>query len=388
MLNINQINEINDIEQDYEYTKYSIFQNKGLSGLVNLGNTCFINSSLQILSHTYELNLFLNNENFKDKLNDKIDTMLLIEWNCLRELLWQKNCIIIPKRFIKTIHIVSNQKKNELFQNFQQNDIAEFILFVLDTFHNSLSREVEIQINGKILNEKDKIALNCYNVLSKMYSKDYSEIIDLFYGLQVSLIQPLKTQNNHNMQKKCDDHLFCGEDKYIKNIVEPFFFLNLCIPAKNTAKGVLEEINLYDCFNLYTKEEILDGDNCVFNELTNKKEEVKKKVLFWNFPKILIIVLKRFNNYNEKNCDKIIFPLHNLDLEDYVVGYEKSQYKYQLYGVCNHHGNIHGGHYTCFIQNANKKWYLFNDDEVTEIDDLNNIVTNNAYCLFYRKKNI
>jgi ubiquitin C-terminal hydrolase len=47
-----------------------------------------------------------------------------------------------------------------------------------------------------------------------------------------------------------------------------------------------------------------------------------------------------------------------------------------------------GGHYTSYVKNANDKWYLFNDTQIKEVKNVDEIVTPKAYCLFYRKKQL
>jgi ubiquitin C-terminal hydrolase len=344
------------------------YKNNGLCGLANLGNTCYINSCIQILSHTYELGLFLENGNYKTKINNRYDSALMIEWDNLRKLLWNENNnnsvpnVLSPNRFLKVIQAVASTKGIEMFTGFAQNDVPEFLLFLIDCFHNSLCREINMTIQGTVENETDKIAFQCFDMMKKMYSKEYSEIVNLFYGIHVSELISLDTKERLNITP------------------EPFFMIDLPIPID------LKTCSLIDCFNLYVEGEILKDENAWFNEKTNQKQNVKKKISFWSLPSILVLDLKRFNAKRMKLQNLITFPLDNLDLSSYVIGYKKKSYLYELYGVCNHSGSVLGGHYTSFIKNANNKWYLCNDTSVTEVPRVESIISPKAYVLFYRKK--
>jgi len=338
------------------------YKNKGLSGLANLGNTCFINSCMQILSHTYELNFFLEMETYKRKLNNKPDSALLIEWDELRKILWKENCIISPGKFIKTIQKIAQIKGQDMFTGYSQNDLPEFLLFVVDCFHNSLCREIKMNVNGTVENETDKVAVKCFEMIKNMYTKEYSEIWNMFYAIHISVISSLET------------------GKQLQTTPEPFFMIDLPIPSNNKSPSLI------DCFNLYVEGETLDGDNAWYNEETKQKENIRKNISFWSFPSVLVIDFKRFDYRNQKNQILITFPLDDLDLSEYVVGYKKKSYVYELYGVCNHSGGVLGGHYTSYVKNANGKWYHFNDTSVAEIPIKESIISPKAYCLFYRKK--
>ena len=344
----------------------SKYKDKGRIGLENLGNTCFLNACMQVLNHTYELNAFLDSDkhtqNFK---KDLPDSNILIEWNDLRNVMWSGNGIVSPNRFVHNVHKIATVKGRDIFTGWAQNDMPEFLLFFMDCVHNSISRCKNVKVSGNPENNTDEMAVKCYDMLKTIYSKEYSEIMELFYGIYVSEIISKNGDVNHVMKP------------------ESYFILDLPIlEANRLAK------NLQECFSIYVKPEVLEGDNAWFNEKTGQKEDIKKQISFWNFPKILVITLKRFSPDGQQKLNSFIeFPLDNLDLSKYVRGYNKESYVYDLYGICNHMGGVMGGHYTAFIRNSENQWYHCNDMNVELVEKPETIITPMAYCLFYRKKN-
>lgn len=341
----------------------SKYNKKGYTGIDNLGNTCFLNSCLQVLNHTYELNEVLNTKN-KIAKTDIPDASILHEWNDLRGVMWSGNGIVSPNKFVHNVHEIAKLKNKEIFTGWTQNDMPEFLLFMIDCMHNSYSRSINMKINGRKENQVDEMAVKCYDMLKNIYSKEYSEIMDLFYGIYMSEI--------------------ISKDGTKQLAIKPEHYFILDLPI---FYGDVLAKNIYDCFDMYSKSEIMEGENAWFNEKTGQKEDIKKQIVFWNFPKILVISLKRFSPDGTQKLNAMIEIPFDLDLTSYVKGYNASSFQYELYGICNHMGGVMGGHYTAFAKHADNTWIHFNDNSVEVVDDAKKIITPLAYCLFYRKKN-
>ena len=352
-------------------TKTNYLEN-GYTGLTNLGNTCFLNSCVQILTHTLDLHKIFENKIVLNRLEankGKDDAIILDEWKTLSELMWSGNGVVRPLKFVTSVQQVARRKNIEIFTGFAQNDVTEFLRFVINCFHTTIARPVKVSIKGKVKTKVDTMALTCCNYLNDVYSKEYSEIYDMFYGICMTEIS--NSQGSEIFSQK----------------PEHYFIIDLPIPVEKS--NVEKSITLHDCFDLFVKEELMNGENQWFNEKTGQKEDVLKRNYFWNFPKILVITLKRFlvNYRNISRLNNLVdCPLEGLDLSKYVEGYNSEKYIYDLYGVSNHMGGPTGGHYTSYVK-TEKGWVHFNDESLNKMGS-EPIITPMTYCLFYKLREL
>ena len=334
-------------------------------GIANLGNTCYLNACIQILAELKPLHKILLQ---MDPLHiTKVETKIWNHWREICSLLNKGSStegkqILYPRGFVESIQYISLHKNRPLFQNHDPEDITEFLIFFIDSLHECLVRPMDISISGHSENKTDNLAIEVYKRLKSTYEKDFSEISMIFGGVSISSIESLHFPvENYSLTP------------------EIFYYLNLNLPNDS-------ECTLYECLDFYTAPEILQGDNVWYNEKKKIYEGIRKSVFFWKFPDILVICLNRlsFLRVQKNNC-LVKYPML-LDLQNYVHGYNKMEFVYELKGVCNHIGTLQGGHYHSFVE-RNNKWYFCDDEIVQTVDNIEHLVNPHAYCLFYVKKN-
>ena len=344
-------------------------QGTGLTGLGNVGNTCYLNSCIQALSHTHELYETLNDPVVSRRIKRTDEGRVVHEWGDLRELMWSKNGKVVPNRFVTVIQMYARNKQNRDFAGFAQNDVSEFLTFVIDIFDSALRRPVKMSVKGHVKNSRDKTAKACYGMMVRMYENNYSEIIGIFNGIQVTQI--IGMEGAH-------------ANRVLSATPEPHFILNLALPQTPDLRRRITECTIHDCLRHYTQEEVMDGENMWENEETGKHEAVKRRTRFWTLPPILITTIVRTDVYGRKSRAMVrVDDNHLLDMGPYVCGYDTNN-TYELYAVCNHMGGAFGGHYTANVR-VGDTWYCFNDTNVSRIES-KDAVTANAYTLFWRKR--
>jgi ubiquitin C-terminal hydrolase len=369
---------------------------RGQLGLPNVGNSCYLNSTIQCLVGTQELiKYFAQTSNLangttirkyqcdlmaiKKQKNNKTQTKkhLVDAWYNLMGQLWSDKSFegnVNPIPFYRLIGKVASESKSSISISGDQNDFQEFLILLLDSLHDALSYETSMNIVGNDMNNMDKMARMAYENFIKHYEKDYSIFIKLFNG-QINT-------------------LTVGDCGHKSNIFDPIKFFPLIVPKSR------EPITLEHLFMKYVSKSSLvetvteDGDKNDerwFCEKCDERVNAVTQNTIWELPRYLIISLGRYQYFPQlaKINSEVIFPLENLDMKPFFSGFKKTSLTYNLYAVANHYGSPDGGHYTAFRKNQDNKWYLFNDNSVVEVNNPEkNIITNGAYCLFYQRSDV
>ena len=180
-----------------------------LVGIANIGNTCFMNTALQCLSHCNQLTNYFLTQNFSNNIiNNNYSLVKGFQW-LLKKLFYDKESTVKPNHF-KNVFMRYNK---DFFSDYEQQDAHEFLMCLLNALHDELKRECDITegINGS-------------NEWNDFIWKNNSKIVELFYGMFKSTV-------------KCPNDKCTNENV----IYEPF--LSLSLPLKMS--GFVVKVSFY-----------------------------------------------------------------------------------------------------------------------------------------------
>ena len=194
------------------------------------------------------------------------------------------------------------------------------------------------------------------------------------------MIFPLEEVRQFKIQKLQNELIMNTNQNMMMNMNNPMILTNFQNNIQN-----INTVNCDDCFEYNQKMEYYTGENAMYcNNCKNQLPAFYQTILFTS-PDILIIVLNRGKGIEFNG--KMEFS-ETLNLYKYVERKETG-YMYKLIGTVNHMGgsNTSDHFIACCKSPINNKWYKYNDDLVTEINNFNQEIINYAkpFILFYQK---
>ena len=330
--------------------------------LDNLGNTCYLNTSIQCLLNSNILIRTLQKSSCEKPLTSMIRTFIHDTMN--------EDQTKIDKTLPKMIVHIQRAVKDRMKLT-QQNDMCEFILLFFDLLNEEMKSEVTVDQFKDILSKQYPISIEASKTLQKFnqicikkwathFHKEYHELNEQTQSLCVSQIKCGCSKTHHNyefnnmLQLDIDD---IGDlDNSMKNYVKSMYFNN-----PNDENSVE-----WTC------------------DVCKKQQPSKKVVTFWKFPNVLILVLKRFVMNDRGRLTKlnheVLFP-QEMDVSKYVLN-DSTNTKYKLRSIGCHQGRLNYGHYYAILRSDNQ-WTVADDETIERVDKLNKHAYKDAYMLIY-----
>uniref|UniRef100_A0A0R3S6I2 Ubiquitin carboxyl-terminal hydrolase n=1 Tax=Elaeophora elaphi TaxID=1147741 RepID=A0A0R3S6I2_9BILA len=191
----------------------------GFTGLRNIGNTCFMNSTLQMLVNCKELQVYFSGGYYKKDINVMnplgFGGRLAEVFAEFMKQMWNGMSRAYEPTKIKELVA----EKATQFANFAQHDAHEFLSFVLDGLHEDLNRvRVKPTTNTIEAEGRPDIEVSCEAWHNHLLRND-SIFVDLFHGQLKSRLQ-------------------CPKCNQISITFDPFAYLAVPFPKEKRSSTV------------------------------------------------------------------------------------------------------------------------------------------------------